>query len=532
MREKQDAWLKIILYFIGIALFAHQAFRQGASPTESRMLEGAMEAASLIEMGAKQGIATITGANVDQTLMPWAPVGLTPTFFSGYLWLALARRVAGPWMGELTALRMGNVLLCGFLGPLVFSWHRRYFDRRWSLVAAFFTLLAPSVVGACSVLTDQGWMLVVFLWVWKCYADWLSSKRTRWAIAGGVGLGLSWANSWFSLWILVVIFFDYARHHRISKTSVSLPSFVIYCLLTAMGTAWLSQPLLWRATGARMATAIVHAASPVVELESWGHRVVTTESLPLTAGFWGTISGLSSLSILLILLALYFHFRGTLKNERSDRWLQEQRGLQCAGWLVVFLLVVPIVFPSFLRRYPDRYALAVPWLSTWTMFGLRAGLHWLQGRWKNFDAQGSIPWSKVAQGCVWVGLVALVVVNPTTLPSHRPWLVQGLSWLVGGNPLPTNDGSIIAEFAPYLSKQGAGSLKMYAPQIPSELWGIMHQTKRLKPNVLVVKNPEDADFALLFSNKHEIELPKNSKLVSTSSRFGKHIAALYRVPHQ
>jgi hypothetical protein len=161
-----------------------------------------------------------------------------------------------------------------------------------------------------------------------------------------------------------------------------------------------------------------------------------------------------------------------------------QRAWTALAPLLFVFVGAPVLLPRALSAYPSAWQLAVPFLAI-------------------AAARGGVLLAQASRRELLV--VALCLVEPlassfdfTTAAAAAPWLVRPVA---RGSSRTRLDGAIVGPLARFLPPRGTGMRRIYAPEIPTDVWEPMRRLRGLPP-VVLVRRPDDADIVITGRDRH------------------------------
>jgi hypothetical protein len=263
-----------------------------------------------------------------------------------------------------------------------------------------------------------------------------------------------------------------------------MPLPALLFLLLAPPVLWILTPALWRFSGAALRELLVAAASPEVLPGLWAGDEVAPDTVPRFHTLATLLTALPTGTALLAFAGLW-RLRGGSLRRRPDLALAAATLLVFGAW--------PLLCPPGLGRFPGRFAVLVPAAA---LLAAR-GLAWL---WEGPAAR--LPWPPRWRAILLAG--ALLPAPVLACTAGAPALSSDFSWLTGGpwrparwGPEPLQDGSTLGALLPAINDAGPGLLRVYAPEIPSASWKLLHARGRLRHPVQPEGRQDRADLAVL-----------------------------------
>jgi hypothetical protein len=507
------------LFLVGLVALVAMARSMGIADGEAPALDAATAYGRLWELWAQRGygLSALTRDDLRHELGSFPVAPFFPFGLSGYVWLATARRVAGPWLDELVALRLPGVLAAAMVPPLVYSLGRRALGRRFAVLAALFSLVGPRLLVAGASLGGGAWLTAAML-VWfvaldageQARADGNRGRALRAAVAAGVALGLALALSWFTLVFLAPLVWSAFRHPRepivqgavahssrelavSSSPSAGLLAFspvVAVAVFVAPLVALLSTPALLPPDADAILSLFQRALEPSFASARAVGLLPDALVPPRLHVIAALLITLPSTTLALALVGAVVGLR--LRATASDRWLA----------LVSLVVGVSIVAPRALSSYPSPYLLAVPWLALLAASAVR----WIVTSVRAASGEGRRLFPAVA--------VVLVLAEPlfstfgfgaaATAPAAFPLLIAAPSPEIAARVAPFDTAMIghramaasLDRVCPSMAT-GPRFVRVFAPTISPAAWEPLRRFHRLSCPFVPVRRLEDAELVIL-----------------------------------
>jgi hypothetical protein len=548
-RERsRDGVLVAVVFLLAFGAVGWMAASMGIADGESRALEAGTAYGRLWEMGAVRSLGGVTRDDLRHEL---GGLGVAPFFpfgWSGYLWLALARRADGGWCDELWALRVPAVFAAALVPTLVFWLGRRSLGRPFALLAAFFCLAGPRLlVGGASLAGGAPLTASMLLW----FVGWEAAERARergaagWMVLLSLGAGAAWgqalALSWFA-WVFAVPAVWSAFHQAPpaafepdeAPTGLLIlsPALGLASLAAAL-VALASTPTLWPPDAPSLLAVFQRALEPAFT----SNRAIGLLPAALQPPRWHGVSALlvalpsTTLALALVGLVVALAVRPG-SPERSTR-AATRWGTAPRGWvgLSALLLAVPLFSPRALSSYPSPYSVVIPWLALLAAHGARFVFRAILVR-----TRAAAP-ERGRLGALGLFLV-LVVAEPlssslgfgafATAPAAFPSLIAAPASDEARGRVAAFDSALVGHRAmaaalaplcrpPVVPAPAVGQhrvVRVFAPSISPSVWEPLRRFHRLPCAFLPVRLAEQADL-LVFAegDAARVPPPRNAEIL-------------------
>lgn len=529
------AGMLLAAYLVAVACLWAAASATGVASGEDAQLSAARAIGAFFDR-----VGTGDASLFDQPARDaaWSPVHRhvsAPTMLSGLVWHVASSGYQ--WWGELLSLRLGFVLFTALSIPLLLSLMMPLRGARAALLAAGFLAFVPramhqAVIADPRSLTVTGWLIVLL-----CYARARHAATRRraviWSLTAGAALGLAVASSHGSLVVVLVPVAHtlWVERHRLRpmlrEGLLPVPASLLAMVALAPAVYFLLTPWLWHDTAQRVRSLFVHAFSRapdgVADASSLG-VLATVTSVPAVT--------LCAAAVGLAVLAGPSRVRAWARAQVPERDRTE-------GSLLVVALIVglawPWIAPSTMHATPPRWLVCLPFVAGLAGIGLDVATREIQAR-----LSGRPTWSRVGAVAAMIALslgvpLAQTYREPETRSAAFTTLSGGPAWVASHDgSLPLHDASPLSALIPAIDSLGRGSVAVFAPPIPPDVWQAEQRFGRLRTKVRIVASPDQADMLILGPDHAELvgraaELGRGPELVASVARDGVPLLSAYVV---
>lgn len=422
-------------------------------------------------------------------------------------WLLLHKRwglISEPSL----AFRLPAMMLMGLAVKLVYSLGARIWSRSVGLMGGLLLLLMPRVFFHAHLACFDVPIMTMWLACVYTYYRAETSRAFRWIVACGVVFGLTLETK-HNAWILPAVFLPHALwvHGRAMIISVrtgrvEVPASLLSMALIGPVVFVALWPWLWNDTLARVQEYInFHLNHAYYNIE-YLHENVFQPPSPRSYAPVMILATVPSTTLVLAIAGLVRAGRGA--------WVRDQESssrLRSPELLFVLAMCAPIAV-FFLPKTPI-FGGTKHWLTAYPFLALFAGVgfEWSRERLVEFVRSRV----RFDHRSVSAAAFALVIVPPFAITAHSH--PNGLSAYVplvggtaGGADLGLNRqfwGHTTQNVAGYLDEHAPRGARVFIHDTAWDSWARMIDEKRIRPDLIGVGSPTEADFALV---QHELHM--------------------------
>lgn len=480
MTARRDA---LALSAASLALSAGLSRLVGPSFAEVSRLRASDGVAEVVRAVARGAPAALWSPSGHAAYAAFEGHGTLPVLLSAWSRLSLGRVGV---VDLLTSARLPWLVLAAMAPALVYLAARPSLGRAPALLAGALLLALPRWVHAAACASDAAvatslWWLVIVGYL-ACLDAPRPRRRAR-VVGLALALGLGATVTMAVLWVLPLVLCHYwlarsptsRRLLRRGRLPVPMPIAVAVALLPVIVFA--TNPALWGQNAIGIVRWALAPLEPAVTPSVYAARVVKQAAVPASYSLaWLGLTlpaavvacaatGLAALAH----RALARRFASGSPRPPADR---RRIGALVALGLVATLLA-PACEPRPLVVFPPRLELALPFVAIAAAVGLERGARVIAGARR---------WGLVAAVVV-AAVLWLAVRAPRTGAASFDELLGGARTVVAARVLSAGDGSEIAALAPAIDALGRPHVTLSAPDVPPELWAVLHDAGRLRTSI-------------------------------------------------